>query len=213
VTLERPIVCLVTAGTLRRGHDATRPILETLQRAARAGVDLIHIRERDLDDRSLLTLVRAAVRSVESTRARIVVNDRVDIALTAGAAGVHLRGDSVAASEVRRIVPSGFIVGRSVHDEAEAAAVAADGGCDYLTFGTVFPSGSKPEGHRSAGVDALRRVAARVTMPVLAIGGISVEDAPAIAAAGAGGIAAIGLFARSPALAADVARVRRAFDT
>jgi thiamine-phosphate diphosphorylase len=213
VTLEHPILCLVTAGTLRRGNGGTGPILEALLCAARAGVNLIQIRERELDDRSLLTFVRAALQSVESTRARVVVNDRVDIALAAGAAGVHLRGDSVAASEVRRIVPPGFIIGRSVHDEGEAAAAAADGGCDYLTFGTVFPSASKPEGHRSAGVNALRRVAARVPIPVLAIGGMSIERAPAIAAAGAAGIAAIGLFARSTALAEDVARLRRAFDT
>jgi thiamine-phosphate pyrophosphorylase len=213
LNLEPAIICLVTDGTVGHDEGAAARTLERLQSAARAGVDLIQIRERELDDRSLLAFVRAALRSIEATPARIVVNERVDIALAAGAAGVHLRGDSIAASEVRRIVPPGFIVGRSVHSEADASAAAAGGGCDYLIFGTVFPSASKPEGHPSAGLDALRRVAARVSLPVLAIGGIFPRHAAAVAASGAAGIAAIGMFARSTAMAEDVACVRRAFDT
>ena len=181
-----------------------------LREAACAGVDLIHIRERDLEDRELVALARDAVRVVRGTAARVVVNDRFDVALAAEAAGVHLRADSPAAARVRSVAPAGFIVGRSVHDEEEAAALAAAGGCDYLTFGTVFTSASKPAGHQPAGLAALRRVCAGVRLPVVAIGGISVERAAAVAAAGAAGVAAISLFVEAHDLGATVRALRQA---
>ena len=161
-----------------------RPLVALIGEAARAGVDLIQIRERDLDDRALVALARAAVAAVRGTAARVVVNDRADVALAAGAAGVHLRGDSMPAGRVRAMRAAGFLVGRSVHDEGEAAAVDAEGGCDYLMFGTVFPSASKPAGHRRSAWRHLARVCAGVTAPVLAIGGISIERAAEAARAG-----------------------------
>ena len=201
-----PTVCLVTD----RHSLGGRPLIPWLREAACAGVDLIHIRERDLGDRELVALTRDAVRAVRGTAARVVVNDRFDVALAADAAGVHLRADSPAAPRVRSVAPTGFIVGRSVHGEEEAAAVAAAGGCDYLTFGTVFTSASKPSGHQPAGVAALGRVCARVRLPVVAIGGISVERAAAVAAVGAAGVAAISLFVEASDLGATVRAVRRA---
>jgi thiamine-phosphate pyrophosphorylase len=204
--LKPPVVCLVTD---RR--TAGRPLLELIREAAHAGVDLIQIRERDLDGGALSALVRAAVDAASGTDARIVVNDRLDVALAAGAAGVHLRAASFAAADVRQLSPPGFIVGRSVHNEEEAAAAEAAGGCDYLTFGTVFHSASKAAGHHAAGLTALRSVCARVRLPVLAIGGIGLSRVADVAAAGAAGIAAIALFSTSPDLEADVARVRESF--
>ena len=206
--MSSPIICLVTGG---RGLE--RPLLELIAEAAQAGVDLIQIRERRLDDRALATLTRRAVDATRGTGSRIVVNDRVDIALAAHAGGVHLRGDSVAANRIRALAPDGFFIGRSVHDPAEAAAVEAGGGCDYLVFGTVFPSTSKPSTDPISGPDALREVCARVAIPVLAIGGISIENVNQVAAAGASGIAAISLFERSDPIAATVAMLRRRFDT
>ena len=110
--------------------------------------------------------------------------------------------------------PDDFLVGRSVHSEAEAIAAEAAGGCDYLTFGTVYESRSKPAGHPVAGVDALARVCSAVRLPVLAIGGITIERIPEVVAAGAAGVAAIGLFGHGTEaeLAAIVARLRSAFD-
>ena len=206
--MSSPIICLVTGG---RGLE--RPLLELIAEAAQAGVDLIQIRERRLDDRALATLTRRAVDATRGTGSRIVVNDRVDIALAAHAGGVHLRGDSVAASRIRALVPGGFFIGRSVHDPAEAAAVEAGGGCDYLVFGTVFPSTSKPSTDPTSGPDALREVCARVAIPVLAIGGISIENVNQVAAAGASGIAAISLFERGDPIATTVSMLRRRFDT
>lgn len=184
-----------------------------VRRVAEAGVDLIQIREPRMDDRLLVTFVREALSAVRDTSARVVVNDRVDVALAAGAAGVHLRGDSVSARDVRQIAPPGFLIGRSVHSADEAAAAARVGGCDYLVFGTVFPSANKPIGHRVAGVEELARACGLTALPVLAIGGMSIERVPAVRAAGARGIAAITLFAWSADAAAAVSAVRRAFDT
>jgi thiamine-phosphate pyrophosphorylase len=163
--------------------------------SARAGVDLVQVRERGLDDRSLLALAVSVRRAIAATGARMLVNDRIDVALAARAAGVHLPGRAVSGAAVRAIVPEGFLIGRSVHSAPEAIAAASDGGCDYLVFGPVFESTSKPAGHGVAGLDALARVCESVSLPVLAIGGITTARVPEIVRAGAAGLAAIGLFA------------------
>lgn len=164
--------------------------------AARAGIDIIQVRERDLPDGELAALVRAIVAAVTGTRARVLVNDRADIAIAAGAAGVHLRGDSAPAFRVRAMAPEAFLIGQSVHSLADVDAAVAAGGADYLLFGTVFPSEGKPEGHPVAGLDALRRVCARSPLPVIAIGGMTDARVAAVRDAGAAGFAAIGLFMR-----------------
>jgi thiamine-phosphate pyrophosphorylase len=162
---------------------------------ARAGVPLVQIREAALADGALVRLVAQAVDAVRATRARILVNERLDVAMAAGAHGVHLRADSVPASRIRAEGPPGFLVGRSVHSADEAAAASADGGVDYLLYGTVFTTASKP-GVEPAGVEGLRRaVAAAGTVPVLAVGGVARANAPRLAASGCAGFAAIGLFA------------------
>lgn len=206
---RRPIICMVTD----RAAVGERALLTLIVAAARAGVDLIQIRERDLDAGALAGLTRNAIDAVSGTGARIIVNDRADVALAAGAAGVHLRGDGLPAARVRTIVPPGFLIGRSVHSEGEAAEIEAAGGCDYLMFGTVFPSASKPADHRAAGLDTLARVCARVRTPVVAIGGVTVPVAAGIRRAGAAGVAAIGLFQSAPDLVETVRLLRSAFDT
>jgi len=100
----------------------------------------------------------------------------------------------VAASNVRRIAPSGFLLGRSVHTLDEVDRAVADGGCDYLLFGTVFPSPGKPEGHPVAGLDGLRAACARSPLPVIAIGGMTDARAADVASAGAAGLAGVGMF-------------------
>ncbi|MBA3884597.1 MAG: thiamine phosphate synthase [Acidobacteria bacterium] len=210
VGLRRPLLSLVTD---RRRYAPGR-MLPTIAAAAGAGVDLVQVREPDLNDGALLALVREVV-AATCPPTCVVVNDRADIALAGGAAGVHLRADSVPAASVRGVVPDGFLIGRSVHSVREAEAAAEEGACDYLIFGTVFPSTSKPAGHPVAGLPGLAEVAAAVgaRVPVLAIGGISERDAEAIAGTGAAGVAAIGLFASAPDLQALVRSLRRPFDT
>lgn len=208
IALARPIVCVVTGG-----QGTIRPAIAAIAAAARAGADLIHIREPGLDDRHLLDFVQRAIDAVRDTAARVLVNERVDVALAAGAAGVHLRERSMPASRVRAIVPPTFLVGRSVHSVDGAREAELDAGCEYLVFGTVFRSDSKLEGHPVAGLEELQRVCKAVHLPVVAIGGVTEARAASLAAAGAAGIAAISLFRDATSAASAVCAARRAFDT
>jgi len=118
------------------------------------------------------------------------------------------------AARIKRIAPPGFLIGRSVHSVEEALAVTGNGAVDYLVFGSVFETRSKP-GREAAGLHALDAVSTSTTVPVLAVGGISASRAGAVARAGASGIAAIGLFADAPveAMQGIVAQITSAFDT
>jgi thiamine-phosphate pyrophosphorylase len=189
----RPVVCLVT-DRRRLPAPSLSALLDRIAIAVRAGIDVVQLRERDLPDRALVALARDAVALTRPSGVLLVVNDRVDIARAAEADGVHLPGDGVGASRVRAEVPPDFIIGRSVHSAPDAEDVARQGGCDYLVFGTVYRSESKPADHPVAGASILADVCARVALPVLAIGGIDASNARAVAAAGAAGVAAIGAF-------------------
>jgi len=216
---SRPLWCLVSDRQRLAGSSPTAvPALVTLVgAAARAGVHLIQIRERDLAAGALCAVVRACVDAVKGSGARVVVNDRIDVALAAGADGVHLRGDGPPASRVRRMVRAGFLIGRSVHTVPEAREAAADRAVDYLLAGTVFPTASKPGRGDVLGLEGLRAIVASVDVPVLAIGGLDVASAAGVAGAGAAGMAAIGLFCGGPAsdveLTRTIAALRRAFDS
>jgi thiamine-phosphate pyrophosphorylase len=182
----------------RLGDAGLDALVRRVAAAAMAGVHLIQIREPDLEGEALVQLVARAVVAVRRTSTRVVVNDRTDVALAAGAHGVHLRADSVPAPRVRARVPPGFLIGRSVHTAEEAADVTAAGGLDYLVFGTVLPTASKP-GHAAAGIAELRRaVDAAARLPVLAVGGITTDTVRQVQRSGCAGIAAIGLFADGP---------------
>jgi thiamine-phosphate diphosphorylase len=169
-------------------------LVDTAIRAARRGAHVVQVRERDLPDAALLALVRRIVAGVRESGTSVLVNDRADVALAAGAAGVHLRGDAPPGSRIRAFTPPGFIVGRSVHTLEEIDAAVADGGCDYLMFGTVFASAGKPAGHPVAGLDRLVEACGRSALPVIAIGGMSAEREGEVARAGAAGLAAVGWF-------------------
>jgi thiamine-phosphate pyrophosphorylase len=172
------------------------------------------MRERDLAGGALARLTEQCLDAVRGTRARVVVNDRLDVALAVSAHGVHLRGDSIDAARVRRIAPPGFLIGRSVHSVEEALAVSGNGAVDYLVFGSVFETSSKL-GRKAAGLHALGAVSTATTVPVLAVGGISASRAGAVALAGASGLAAIGLFTDAPvdAVQGIVEQITTAFDT
>jgi thiamine-phosphate diphosphorylase len=161
-----------------------------LAAACDAGVDIVQVRERDLDAATLCAIVRHVV-SRATPATRVIVNDRADVAAAAGAAGVHLRADGPPAVRVRALRPVPWIVGRSVHTPAEAAR-AAD--ADYLLCGTVFASRSKPAGAPVGGIEALRETCAIAVPPVLAIGGMTPARVAECRAAGAAGVAAIGVF-------------------
>jgi thiamine-phosphate diphosphorylase len=187
-----PIWCLITDRG-RWGDRWRSAIPEQVYEAARAGVHLIQVREAGLEGGALRDLVVACVGAARGTRARVLVNERLDVALAAGAHGIHLRGDSMPASRVRALVPRPFLIGQSIHSLAEAQG-AESSSLDYLTFGAVFVSASKP-GRKPAGIEALRAVASATTLPVLAVGGVTRANLPEVVDAGAAGAAAIGLFA------------------
>ena len=208
-----PVICMITASA-RAGGDEEHALVERVGAAARAGVHLIQIRQPQIEGRALKRLVERSVQVAKGTAARILVNDRVDVALVAGAHGVHLRGGSMPAARVRAIAPRGFVIGRSVHSAGEGARVAQEGNLDYLIFGTVFTTRSKP-GIAAAGIDALAAACAGVAIPVLAVGGMTAAGLGAVARAGAAGYAAVGLFADCPLgqMASVVQQASSAFDT
>ena len=196
-------LCLVTDRRLR-------PVVDQCSEAVRAGIDMIQVRERDLEGGPLSLLVAELVRLTRGTTTRVLVNDRLDVALACEADGVHLRGDSIPPAAARSIAPSGFLVGRSVRSADEAVAAAQ--GVDYLIAGTVFPTASKAGLTKWLGVEGLARICRAVSVPVLAIGGITPGSLPGIAASGAAGFAAIGLFANARRPLEDiVVEARRAW--
>jgi thiamine-phosphate pyrophosphorylase len=193
-------------------------LLARIASATHAGVDWIQIREKDLGGRELSSLVRSAVLSAENStiqsalRCRILVNDRLDVAIASGAAGVHLGEDSLPVREVVewcRVghAPAGFLVGRSCHS-LEAVLGAEAAGASYVFYGPVFATPSKAEYGAPQGIAKLAEVCARARGPVLAIGGITAENAGDCVRAGAAGIAAIRLFQEAADLAAVVSRLK-----
>jgi thiamine-phosphate pyrophosphorylase len=186
-------------------------LLERIGKAAAAGVDWIQVREKDLDAKPLLDLVSAATVAVGGTAAKLIINDRLDVAWAAGAAGVHLGENSLPLGEVaganRRSGPENFLVGASCHS-ADAAVRAARDGANYIFFGPVFATPSKAAFGAPQGLARLAEVCWGVSIPVLAIGGITAENANSCVEAGASGIAAIRLFQDAPDLSALVSKLR-----
>lgn len=184
-----------------------KPLLLIIEEATRAGVDVIQIREKDLETRQLIELVGTTLRAAQRTATRIVLNDRLDIALGLGAAGIHLGGRSLAPEVVRRHVPVGFLVGVSCHSVQDTVK-AETSGADYVLLGPVFATGSKLSYGPPLGVEAICEAASRVRIPILALGGMTPERAREALEAGAAGIAGISIFQNSDSIADLVRRLR-----
>lgn len=197
---SRPLLCYITD---RRG---VADALRVIERAVTAGVDLIQIREKDMETRPLLALVEAAVACAQGTATRILVNDRLDVALAARAHGVHLPAHGFPVAEVRRGYPE-LLIGVSCHDLAELRA-AEGGGADFAVFGPVFAPLSKELDRPPVGVERLAEAVRVARIPVLALGGITVENAAECLSAGAAGLAGISLFQKSADLGGTVAQLR-----
>jgi thiamine-phosphate pyrophosphorylase len=185
----------------REAHEA---LLLRMETAAAAGVDWVQIREKDLSGRDCGLLTREALQRAAKSPAsnaaptRILVNDRLDVALSEGAGGVHLGENSLPLPEAKRLVKAqalsqDFLIGVSCHS-LDAARSAASGGADYLFFGPIFATPRKAAFGAPQGLERLAEVCRAVSIPVLAIAGITLANASACLAAGASGIAAIRLF-------------------
>jgi thiamine-phosphate diphosphorylase len=160
-----------------------------------ADVDFIQVREPGLNIPELARKVR---KLIHADGPRILVNDRSDVAIACGAAGVHLRDSSVSPKTIRRIAPPGFVITVACHD-AEGVFRAADEGADYAVLAPVFAPLSKPPSRAPLGLEALRAIASRTKLPVIALGGITNENAALCIEAGATGVAGISMFQMSRA--------------
>jgi thiamine-phosphate pyrophosphorylase len=184
-----------------------------IERTIEAGVDWVQIREKDLPARNLLTITQAAAghaRERNPGRTRVMVNDRLDVALAGAAHGVHLGTRSMPAGVVRRVVPREFLIGVSCHSLKEAVAAQA-AGADYLLLGPVFETPSKLQYGPPLGVAKLREVTSQVTVPVFALGGITVERVGICLENGAVGIAGIRIFQECEWLEDRVRELRAQF--
>jgi thiamine-phosphate pyrophosphorylase len=190
----RPALCLVTdrhrlvAALALPASNWRRALVQQVAGAIAGGVDVIQLRECDLDGGVLAAVARDCLRAAAGTRSRVVINDRVDVALACGAHGVHLREDGLAPAAARRLGGPAFLIGRSVH--SPEAACASDE-ADYLVAGPVFETVSKT-GHPGLGVEGFRAIVRSARCPVWAIGGITADREALLIAAGAAGVAAIG---------------------
>ena len=182
--LPTPCLCLVTDRKLCTADS----LEERVAAAVSGGVDMVQIREKDLPGGELLKLA-LKLRSITGGKALLVINDRLDVALAADADGLHLPEDSLAVHDARRVVPSHFLVGKSVHDTT-GASVAAGEGADYLVLGTIFATSSKP-GAETGGPDLVSNVTRLVDPPVLAIGGVDSHSVASVIEAGAKGAAVV----------------------
>ena len=188
------IRCYITDRRSLRGES----LLDAIARNLRDGITWIQIREKDLAARDLFDLVMAAKELPNPHGTKFIVNARVDIALAAGADGVHFPSGSPEPRRWRGIVPNGFLLGASCHSFAELAAAQTEG-ATYAVFGPIFTPLSKISATAPQGIDGLARASQYVTIPVLALGGITKGNAESCIAAGARGIAGITLFQSGPA--------------
>jgi thiamine-phosphate pyrophosphorylase len=172
--------------------------LAVSEAALAAGATAIQLRDKQATSRELLEMALALRPLVERHAALFLVNDRFDIALAAGAHGVHLGDDDTPVAEVRRVVPRDFLIGRSADTEETARAAEAQG-ADYLGVGSLFGTRTKKEVIGEViGTEQLARLARAVSIPVVGIGGVSAANAAEVAAAGAAGSAVVSAVMAAP---------------
>jgi thiamine-phosphate pyrophosphorylase len=198
-----PILCYVTDRKSLSGSGTDRLLPDRIATAIAAGIDWVQIREKDLSAKRLASVIQAVATSSSSEQdaraaTKILLNDRLDLALTAGLNGVHLGESSLPVCDARQLAKRiagerEFLVGASCHSLESAKAAERDG-ADYIFLGPVFATPSKAAFGAPQGLELLVKVCGEVSISVLAIGGITLENAQACLDAGAGGIAAIRLF-------------------
>jgi thiamine-phosphate pyrophosphorylase len=200
------LTLLAITDDLRDGIDG---LIARAERAVAGGATMVQLRLKEVDAR---TQVEVARRLVMTVPVPVIVNDRADVALAAGAAGVHLGADDLSVSVVRRFTGDDFIIGASVGDDREVPMAA---GADYVGIGPVFSTATKPDAGTAIGIDGLVRLALECApVPAVAIGGITAREAGAVMAgaraAGVRGVAVVRAVFESPAPDEAARAIRRA---
>jgi thiamine-phosphate pyrophosphorylase len=181
---------------LDRSVACGRDLPALLEAVLAGGCRLVQLREKTMPLVELFPLAQKLNRRCREAGALFVVNDRADLALAADAGGLHVGQDDLPALEARRLLRPGMILGVSTHDEAQARRAVADG-ADYVAVGSIFPTATKA-GFQLVGPDLIRRVRSVVPVPLVGIGGITADNAPAVLAAGADGVAVISAICAAP---------------
>jgi thiamine-phosphate pyrophosphorylase len=213
--LRKPIVYLITSGettlqTTPLSEDFSR-LLKLVEAAVSGDVDLLQLREKNLPTKVLYELTTKAAELARGSHTRILVNDRADVALAAGACGVHLTTRSIETPVIRRTFGAEFLIGVSTHSLTQAQA-ARDGGANFAVFGPVFETASKRDYGEPLGLEKLKHAAtALAPFPILALGGVTLDNLADCFQAGASGIAAIRLMNNAGMLARVVREVRARF--
>ncbi|WP_449243739.1 thiamine phosphate synthase [Desulfobacca acetoxidans] len=182
--------------------------ISDVQNALAAGVRVVQYRDKWADDAALIAEARLLRRLCQG--AFFLINDRVEVALAVGADGVHLGQKDLSCREARRWLGAGKIIGITVNT-MEQALEAARQGADYLGVAPIFATHTKPDAGVPAGLRLLREVRRRVNLPLIAIGGINQDNAPAVIAAGADGICAISAVVTRPDVQAAISGFQRLF--
>ncbi len=203
--MRLPVVHLITNRAMAR--DLPGRLAVTLQ-GAPPGEVAVHLREKDLGGAALLALARELLPVCRARGALLLVNDRLDVAMAAGADGAHLPAAGIPPGEARRLLGPGALLGVSCHGVDDVARALA-GGADYATFSPVWDTPSKRAYGAPVGLDALAR-AARLGLPLVALGGVEPGNAAQAFAAGAAGVVAIRAWLVGPAPAGAVAALRSA---
>lgn len=177
-------------------HECPRPLPEVVAEACKAGVRAVQLREKDLSSLDLFKLGRQLKRICDNEGAQLIVNDRVDIALALGTAGVHLTTRSLPIQVARRLIPKASLVGVSTHGLAEAIS-ADEAGADFIVLSPIFETGSASFQGKTLGIEGLRRVCEKVALPTYALGGITPGRAKECIDAGAFGVAVRSIIMRA----------------
>ena len=183
---DLPRLCAITD----RGMGGGKSHAEITAMLIAGGARWIQVREKEMGPGALLVEARESVRVARDKGAIVVVNDRVDLAMLAGADGVHVGRDDLPAVEARRLMGKGAIIGVSTHSVEEGIA-AAGLPVDYVAIGPVFATSTKEDAEPVVGIGAVRRLAGAIDLPVVAIGGITIERAVEVIHAGAHAVAVI----------------------
>lgn len=197
---------ILAAITDRKSLDCE--VVSFIEQALAAGIDWMQIREKDLSGQALFALCRRAAALPNPRGTKLVVNGRADVALAAGLDGVHLPSNAPAPADYRLCMSAGLQIGASCHNVEELQA-AERAGADYAYYSPIFESASKPRYGPALGLDTLARACAAVKIPVLALGGVTAQNAHECTAAGAAGVAGISLFQTATDLPGLVAQLRR----